>query len=205
MRGDVRAPVRGCRAVARSRLTRVLRVTSNSYQQQLLVMLVGTGCAGTATPLQGDGAPKAPRSEPPGLISIETVTWTVTATIVLITATAVAAMILRRHALTGRTVQRVLLPSPRFEPTSEEVDRFAAVLSRTHRATRLPGTREAHAVRIRISSGADGLVRYHLEGHQRAQSVLTMAGYDQVESLPAAATAIDSVSVDDETAPEEPQ
>lgn len=153
----------------------------------MLVLLVGTGPGQPLTPLGGDGAPEALRSGLTGVPSMAIASGALAAVVVAIGLFCVALAVgglWRRRALRQRDVGRLLLPSPKFEPTGEEVERFAAVLTRSHRATRLPGSRSAHAVRIRIGSGLDGLVEYRLEGHHRARSVLTMAGYDHVDNQP---------------------
>ena len=177
-------PDQAGRSRLRSRLTRRITDTSNHYQHLLLVLLVGTRPAARTTPLVGDGAPKALRSGLPGVVSDGTVMVAVVAAAIAVVVYGVGRWWLRR-TLRARTVVRSLLPSPKFEPDLEEVERFAAVLSRAHRATRLPGTRRALGVRIRLSADDTGLVRYQLEGHHRARSVLTMAGYDQVDNVPA--------------------
>ena len=170
-----------------SRLGHPLGNTSNRYQHLMLVLVVGTGHGRPSTPLDGDGAPEALQSELTGVPSKAIPSGVLAAVIVAIAVICVAMVVgglCRRRALRQRDTGRLLLPSPKFEPTGEEVERFAAVLTRSHRATRLPGSRSAHAVRIRMGSGLDGLVEYRLEGHHRARSVLTLAGYDHVDNQP---------------------
>lgn len=89
---------------------------------------------------------------------------------VLVVVAAIARVVSRRVALGGRTAARVILPSPEFEPSEEEVVRAAAVLGRVHRVTRGPWSREAFGVRIKWTVGDDGLVRYEMHGHRRAVS-----------------------------------
>ena len=170
-----------------SRPERTVGITSNRYQHLMLVTLVGTGSPSRSTPLDGDGAPEALRSGLTGVPSKTITAWAPVLAVIAIAVICVAMVaggLCRRRALRQRDAGRLLLPSPKFEPTAEEVERFAAVLTRSHRATRLPGSRSAHAVRIRVGSGLDGLVEYRLEGHHRSRSVLTMAGYDQVDNQP---------------------
>lgn len=99
----------------------------------------------------------------------------------------------RLRVLKGRTVRRVILPSSQFNPNDEEVMRFAAVMSRVHRVTRSPLARDAYAVRLLWTADADGLVRFEVHGHRRAQSVLEMLGYANTESL-----TLDDVGIEDQ-------
>lgn len=181
-------PLSGLTYALTEPLTTVLTDAFTYYQQwipaSLLVVDAGTADFDTATTLQTNSAPQALLISLPGRSSVET--WLpvgVCVAVGLIVAAIVLPQIARRRALRARDVHRTLLPSPQFDPTNEEVRRFAAVLSRAHRATRIPGTRAAHGVRIRLSA-TDGLVHWRVEGHHRSQSVLAMAGYDQTENLP---------------------
>lgn len=73
-----------------------------------------------------------------------------------------------------------LVPTPSFDPSPEEVLRFATTVLRTHRVTRLSGVRRASAVRVRLHQ-VDGRVVFDLEGHRRVESVLRVASYGSVE------------------------
>lgn len=73
-----------------------------------------------------------------------------------------------------------LVPTPAFDPSPEEVLRFATTVLRTHRVTRLSGVRRASAVRVRLHQ-VDGRVVFDLEGHRRVESVLRVASYGSVE------------------------
>lgn len=163
-----------------------------------LVVAGGTGRSGTSTPLRGS-APEALH-----LVTGVLSRWGVLAGLVLMVvvgACLVAVKVGVRVGLRGRVVGRVLLPTPGFQPKVDEIARFASVIGRAHRAVRVPGTRSAYAVRIRLTA-QDGLVRYELWGHRRAESVLTLAGFDQVENLPAADAVVVSAAAGGGAVPE---
>lgn len=153
----------------------------------LLVKGAGTDPSGTATSLLVFRAPQALLIDLPVFGEVE-----VSKALVVIVVAAVCAVVFsclaamavaKRRALKARTVRKVVLPSTKFDPSLEEVERVAAVLGRAHRLTRMPGTRSAHAVRIRLRAN-EGLVQWQLEGHRRSRSVLDLISYDQTESVP---------------------
>jgi hypothetical protein len=76
-----------------------------------------------------------------------------------------------------------LLPTDSFDPSVEEVLRFAGVLGRVHRVSRSIGGMEARSVRIRLGS-VDGLLAYSVEGPARTTSLLRNPGFAQVEARP---------------------
>ncbi|HEX5495212.1 MAG TPA: hypothetical protein VFX70_11630, partial [Mycobacteriales bacterium] len=94
---------------------------------------------------------------------------------------AVAAMRGRaRRAMAGR-VGYELVPTNSFDPTAEDVRRFAEQLRRTRAVVSWPVPRRACGVRVRLSTGCDGRLGYRIEGHRRAESVLRQPTYAQVE------------------------
>lgn len=84
-----------------------------------------------------------------------------------------------------------LLPSNSFDPTPEDILRFAAQIGRTRRTLGWLVPRRARAVRIRLALNGEGQLGYWLSGSRRAGSVLRQGTYPQVELLTA----------DDERAP----
>lgn len=110
-------------------------------------------------------------------------------TVLVIVAVTVVLAVVRRH-LTRRALrpaQRVrfeVLPTDTFDPSPEEIDRYAAQLARTRRALRRGTHRSAHAVRLRLDAEGDGTIRYRLEGHRRASSILGSAGFHEIELHP---------------------
>jgi hypothetical protein len=88
-----------------------------------------------------------------------------------------------RRAL-GQRVCLVALPTESFEPDDEEVLRLATQLARTRRAVHRLGTRRADAVRLRLVALQGGRVVQFVEGPKRAESVLRLGGYAEVELLP---------------------
>ncbi|HTU79421.1 MAG TPA: hypothetical protein VMF09_11730 [Solirubrobacteraceae bacterium] len=91
-------------------------------------------------------------------------------------------VVLVRRAL-GSRVRVELLPSEGFDPTVEAVVRFASQLTRTRRMVLGWLDRPASAVRLQLSTGADGLVHYTAEVPRRALPALQAAlgAYDQLE------------------------
>lgn len=103
-------------------------------------------------------------------------------------AAAVAVMIaVTRHVLSkkalARRVKVCLLPTDTFDPTPEEIIRFAGQLSRVRPAVSL-APRHTAAVRLRLATQPGGLVRHEVHGPARAASVLRLAGYAQVDLRP---------------------
>ncbi|MEX0657692.1 MAG: hypothetical protein WD080_01025 [Egibacteraceae bacterium] len=110
-------------------------------------------------------------------------------TVVAIVAVTVVLAMFRRHRTRRalRPAQRVrfeVLPTDTFDPSPEEIDRYAAQLARTRRAIRRGTHRSAHAVRLRLDAEGDGAIRYRLEGHRRAASILGNPGFHEVEIHP---------------------
>jgi hypothetical protein len=91
-------------------------------------------------------------------------------------------VVLVRRTLRSR-VRVELLPSEGFDPPAEAVVRFASQLSRTRRMVLGWLDRPASAVRLQLTTGADGLVHYTAEVPRRALPALQAAlgAYDQLE------------------------
>ncbi|WP_146088381.1 hypothetical protein [Actinacidiphila yanglinensis] len=93
----------------------------------------------------------------------------------------------RRRAaavLAGRAAFE-LLPASTFEASAAEVTWFAGQLASVPAASGAP-PRRASASRVQITC-EDNRVRYFLEGPGRAQSLLRMPGYQDVEVIATAA------------------
>jgi len=103
----------------------------------------------------------------------------------------VAVALVVRAVLVRRTlhsrVRVELLPSEAFDPQVEAVVRFASQLARTRRMVLGWFDRPASAVRLQLTTGADGLVHYTAEVPDRALPALEAAlgAYDQIEGRPA--------------------
>lgn len=91
----------------------------------------------------------------------------------------------RRALRPNRRVRLMALPTETFDPTGEEVDRYAAQLSRVRRTVRGGLDRRAHAVRLRLDSVAGGGCVYRIEGSAQAASILRLTGYAEVDLRPA--------------------
>ncbi len=78
----------------------------------------------------------------------------------------------------------VALPTESFEPDDEEVLRLATQLARTRRAVHRFDGRRADAVRLRLVALQGGRVVQFIEGPKRAEAVLRLGGYAEVELLP---------------------
>lgn len=102
---------------------------------------------------------------------------------VLVVAVVGGRRLLLRRALRARAPICQLLPADTFDPSPEEVARFAAVLSRVRRVSRTVGGRQASAVRIRLAS-VDGALAFTVEGPQGAASLVRASGYAGVEVRP---------------------
>jgi hypothetical protein len=109
------------------------------------------------------------------------------AALVVVLVAVVVAAVLRwwrtRRALAQR-VRLVALPTESFEPNDEEVLRLASQLARTRRAVHRFGPRRGDAVRLRLVALQGGRVVQFIEGPKRAESVLRLGGYAEVELLP---------------------
>ena len=119
---------------------------------------------------------------------------------VVLTATTAAVVIavvyLRRRLRTAALRHRVsydLLPTTSFDPSAEDILRFARQLQRARLAA--PGwtPRAATAVRVRLYTNASGRLAFRVEGSSRAASALSQQAYAGVElraaDPPAAASA----------------
>ena len=97
-------------------------------------------------------------------------------------AVAVAAMVLdwrrTRRALTKR-VTFAALPTETFDPSMEEIVRFGGLLARTRRVA--IGSRKTDAVWIRLTSLPGGRMLQVVEGPPRAESVLRLGGFAEVD------------------------
>lgn len=108
---------------------------------------------------------------------------------VVVVATAVAAGVfavtvvrrrLVRRMLSGR-VSYTLLPTTSFDPTLEDIGRFAHQLARTRPAESRLRPRRGSSVRLRLHTGEDARLTYELSGPKNADSVLRHQAYAQVE------------------------
>jgi hypothetical protein len=104
----------------------------------------------------------------------------------------VRALLVRRTLRSRVGVE--LLPSEAFDPQVEAVVRFASQLARTRRVVLGWLDRPACAVRLQLTTGADGLVHYTAEVPRRALPALEAAlgAYDQLEARPAPSDATPS-------------
>lgn len=91
----------------------------------------------------------------------------------------------RRALDPSRRLQLMALPTESFDPSPEEIDRYAAQLSRSRRTVRSALSRPAQAVRVRLDSVGDGRAVYRIEGLADAGSILRLSGYREVELRPA--------------------
>lgn len=97
-------------------------------------------------------------------------------------------LVMTRRALDpSRRLQLMALPTESFDPSPEEIDRYAAQLSRSRRTVRSALSRPAQAVRVRLDSVGDGRAVYRIEGLADAGSILRLTGYREVELRPAEA------------------
>jgi hypothetical protein len=104
------------------------------------------------------------------------------AAVALAVGTAVA--LLRRRAIRralGSRVRLVALPSEGFDPSEEEILRFAHQLARARRGFAGLAVREASAVTVRLESSPGGRVLYAVEVPGRSRSLLEAGLFDGVE------------------------
>jgi hypothetical protein len=97
--------------------------------------------------------------------------------------TIVVRWLLTRRALIKR-VRYAMLPTETFDPTSEEIVRFASQLSRARRSVGPLGSRCSDAVRLQLVSAPGGRMLQLIEGPARAESVLRIGGFAEVELRP---------------------
>ena len=99
-------------------------------------------------------------------------------------AVALIAVVLARLHTRRELATRVrfaVIPTESFDPSPEEIVRFAAGLSRTRRVVRRVGAKRADAIRLRLLAVAGGQVVQLLEGPKRSLSILRNSGFDQVD------------------------
>lgn len=83
-----------------------------------------------------------------------------------------------RRALAKR-VMFAALPTETFDPSMEEIIRFGGLLGRTRRVA--VGSRKTDAVWLRLTSLPGGRMLQMVEGPPRAESVLRLGGYAEVD------------------------
>lgn len=83
-----------------------------------------------------------------------------------------------RRAL-SRRVTFAALPTETFDPSMEEIVRFGGLLARTRRVA--IGSRKTDAVWIRLTSLPGGRMLQVVEGPPRAESVLRLGGFAEVD------------------------
>ncbi len=89
-----------------------------------------------------------------------------------------------RSSRLGQRSAVAMVPTRTFDPTLEEVVRFANQLVRTRPATRHVSPRSASAVRIRFMSTPGGGLVTEVEGPARSQSVVRLGCYGEVDLRP---------------------
>lgn len=99
---------------------------------------------------------------------------------VLLLAVLIVRYVLTRRALAQRVAYQ-LLPTNSFDPTPEDVLRFAIQLAETRPAVAWRTPRRALALRVRLTTGTDARLAYHVEGPRTASSLLRHQTYSQVE------------------------
>lgn len=127
-------------------------------------------------PLSGRWGQWAPKALRLGLSVI-----VIVGAVVVVLAAVGAVVRSRRGARALR--QRVavaMVPTETFDPSVEEVSRFASQLTRLRPSTHMT-PRSALGLRIRLTSVAGGQMAYQIEGPERSRSVLRLAGYGEVE------------------------
>jgi hypothetical protein len=107
---------------------------------------------------------------------------------VVLIATTAAVMIavsMIRHRKTTATLQDRaaydLLPTNTFDPTPEDIHRFARIVQRTRLAASGWTPRHAAAVRIRMHTVEHGRLAYRVEGSRRAAAALGQQAFAGVE------------------------
>jgi hypothetical protein len=96
----------------------------------------------------------------------------------------VIAAVLRRHRTQRELESRVrlvALPSEGFDPSEEEILRFAHQLARARRGFAGLAVRRASAVTVRMESSPGGRVLYAVEVPGRSRSLLEAGLFDGVE------------------------
>lgn len=91
--------------------------------------------------------------------------------------------LLTRRAL-SRRVRYAMLPTETFDPSPEEIVRSTSQLSRARRSLGPFGPRRCDAVRLKLVSAPGGRMLQLIEGPARAESVLRIGGFPEVELRP---------------------
>jgi hypothetical protein len=110
--------------------------------------------------------------------------WRAAGVTVLAVAVLVAVRLIRHLLVRRQLAARLtydLLPSTSFDPSAEDVARFAYQLARTRPAAAWLRPRRAASVRIRLHTDAEGRLGYQVSGAASAGSVLRHQTYPQVE------------------------
>ena len=191
--GDRRGVSPGQRACARSKMLLTylyggLGPSGPSYLS-LGMVWVAPGGAGLMAAV-GDAAGQAGRVVDRVVEAVQ-LPW-VTRERVALTAVAVAVvvamtMIGRAKLRSSRLGQRsavAMVPTRTFDPSLEEVLRFANQLVRTRPATRRLSPRSASAVRVRFVSIPGGGLVTEVEGPSRSESVVRLGCYAEVDLRP---------------------
>jgi len=135
--------------------------------------------------LEEHRAPKALETALPSLGSAVTLlAWALPAA----TAVTIAVLYvrwLRTRVLLAKRVTYTLLPTLSFDPSKEDVYRFALQLTRTRPAESHFRPRKGSAVRIRLTTDDTARLVYQLSGPRHADSVLRHPTYAEVETLAA--------------------
>ncbi|MBR7828755.1 hypothetical protein KDK95_20775 [Actinospica sp. MGRD01-02] len=101
------------------------------------------------------------------------------------TAAVIIAVRVIRHCKTTAALQDRgafdLLPTNSFDPTPEDIHRFARLVQRTRLAAPGSTPRRAAAVRIRLHTVEHGRLAYRVEGSRRAAAVLGQQTFAGVE------------------------
>jgi hypothetical protein len=113
----------------------------------------------------------------------------VAAVAVLVAVRLLRQMLVRRQL--SRRVTYDLLPSTSFDPSPEDVARFAHQLARTRPVVAWLRPRRGASIRIRLYTDAEGRLCYQVSGPASAGSVLRHQSYAQVELRDATAAAAD--------------
>ena len=116
-------------------------------------------------------------------------------TLGVLAATATVVMSAVRWYLTKRALARrvryAMLPTETFDPSPEEIVRFTSQLSRARRSVGSFGPRRTDSVRLHLVSAPGGRMLQLIEGPVRAESVLRIGGFAEVELRP-----LDSLDVE---------
>lgn len=89
-----------------------------------------------------------------------------------------------RSSRLGQRSAVAMVPTRTFDPSLEEVLRFANQLVRTRPATRRLSPRSASAVRVRLASIPGGGLVTEVEGPARSESVVRLGCYAEVDLRP---------------------